>query len=235
MGNESPLLTVDNVSKRFRYKGSTIDAVSSVSLTAAQNEIVAIMGASGSGKSTLLSIIGGLLTPDEGDVRVAGDDPYALTQNERASWRATHIGFLFQHFNLLPFLSAIDNVCSYAMAEPPERQKPRADIRENAMALLDRFQIADRKDHPPNRLSAGEQQRVALARAVIGKPSLILADEPTGNLDTESAKRTFSLLRELADEGLAVVVVTHDDRVSSFADRVLQMEAGKCKDPVATS
>lgn len=230
MVNEAPLLNVDGISKNYRYKNSVVEAVTSASFTANRRELVAVTGASGSGKSTLLSIIGGLLTPDVGNVQVAAEDPYSLSQNGRAAWRATHIGFLFQNFNLLPFLSALDNVCAYALAATGDQRPSRKAVREQAMELLERFQISDRKNHPPNRLSAGEQQRVALARAVVGKPSLILADEPTGNLDAESTDLAFSLLKELAEEGLAVVVVTHDERANTFADRILRMDSGRLTD-----
>lgn len=226
---DSPvILDVQGISKQYRFDDRSVQAVKEASFQVNEGELVALLGPSGSGKTTVLSVVGGLLTPDSGRVSVRGEDPYSLRSDERAAWRAKHIGFLFQQFNLLPYLTALENVCAQSLAQP------RNGVVEEAQALLEQFGLGERLHHPPGRLSSGEQQRVALARAVVGEPDLLLADEPTGNLDEETAKQVCDLLRSRADAGDSVLVVTHDPRAADMADRVVTMKQGQLMQPEGT-
>ena len=218
---DSVILDVKGISKQYRFDDRSVQAVKEVSFQVNEGELVALLGPSGSGKTTALSIVGGLLTPDHGVVTVRGEDPYALRADQRAAWRAERIGFLFQQFNLLPYLSALENVCAQGLAHP------RSGMEGDARKLLEQFGLGERLHHPPGRLSSGEQQRVALARAVVGAPDVLLADEPTGNLDDDTAKQVCDLLRARADGGDAVLVVTHDPRAAGMADRVVTMKQGQ--------
>ncbi len=216
------MLEIQNLKKTYRTSRGTVDAVDNISLTVGPEEFVAVVGPSGCGKTTLLLVAGGLLHPDGGTVRVDGVDPYQLGANERAKFRAKNVGFVFQQFHLIPYLSVLDNVLASGLAAPV------ADAKRKATALLERFGLSHRLTHVPGELSTGEKQRVALARALLHKPPLVLADEPTGNLDEDNGRRVLNHLAEYASEGGAVLLVTHDARAAEYAKRMfpLGQEAG---------
>ena len=206
-------------------KGRTeVRALDGVDLTIEQGEMVAIMGPSGSGKSTLLHIVGALESPTSGTVAVGGRHYEGLDDKELTELRRDHIGFVFQFFNLLPSLTAEENVTLPAVIA----KRRDSAIRERARALIERVGLSDRKDHLPAELSGGQQQRVSIARALLLSPELVLADEPTGNLDTKSGREVLRVLRELnEDEGHTIVMVTHDPAAAATADRVIFLRDGK--------
>jgi putative ABC transport system ATP-binding protein len=205
--------------------GSTeVRALDGVDLVIERGEMVAIMGPSGSGKSTLLHIVGALESPTGGSVAVAGRRYEGLDDAELTKLRRDHIGFVFQFFNLLPSLTAEENVTLPAVIA----KRRDAAVRERASALIDRVGLGDRKDHLPSELSGGQQQRVSIARALLLSPELVLADEPTGNLDTRSGREVLAVLRELnTSEGHTIVMVTHDAAAAATADRVVFLRDGK--------
>jgi putative ABC transport system ATP-binding protein len=206
-------------------KGRTeVRALDGVDLTIERGEMVAIMGPSGSGKSTLLHIVGALESPTAGTIAVGGRRYEGLDDKELTELRRDHIGFVFQFFNLLPSLTAEENVTLPAVIA--KRRDPA--IRARARALIERVGLADRKDHLPAELSGGQQQRVSIARALLLSPELVLADEPTGNLDTKSGREVLRVLRELnEEEGHTIVMVTHDPAAAATADRVIFLRDGK--------
>jgi len=206
-------------------KGRTeVRALDGVDLTIERGEMVAIMGPSGSGKSTLLHIVGALESPTSGTVAVGGRHYEGLDDKQLTELRRDHIGFVFQFFNLLPSLTAEENVTLPAVIA--KRRDPA--IRERAQALIERVGLGDRKDHLPAELSGGQQQRVSIARALLLSPELVLADEPTGNLDTKSGQEVLRVLRELnEEEGHTIVIVTHDPSAAARADRVIFLRDGK--------
>ena len=208
-------------------KGSSVTAVNDMSLEIASGEFVALGGSSGCGKSTILLIAGGLLRPDQGELEIMGTRPYEVDSTRRASIRSQYIGFVFQQFHLVPYLDALDNVLAPTLA----RSLP--DAEDKAMALLENFGLTERRHHVPSALSVGEQQRVALARALLLEPKLLLADEPTGNLDPENTDSILDHLVAFAKEGGAVLMVTHDDRAASQASRSIRMEKGSIVESVS--
>ncbi len=210
------MLSVESISKRFETRGGTLEVLRDVTLKLDRGESVAIMGPSGSGKSTLLNIIGTLDTPSSGSLTIDGCDPFSLSERELARFRNRRIGFVFQDHHLLPQCSVLENVCLPALAD-----KANQDVSQRAAELLERVGLADRMDHRPAELSGGEKQRAAVARAVIHRPVLVLADEPTGNLDQASSETVADLLAELPrDEQAALVVVTHSESLAArFAQR----------------
>jgi ABC-type lipoprotein export system ATPase subunit len=195
--------------------------VDGISLTVAPGEFVAVQGPSGCGKTTLLLAAGGLLQPSSGLVLVNGQDPYALSPEDRARFRAAHLGFVFQQFHLIPYLSVLDNVLAPCIALPP------AGAGDRACELIAHFGLEDRALHVPAELSTGERQRVALARALLNRPKLLLADEPTGNLDRDNARIVLGYLAEFAKSGGAVLLVTHDAAAAEFAQRTLRLIEGR--------
>lgn len=202
------ILEINNVCKTYRKRNrAPVKALDGVSLSLEPGDIRFVYGPSGSGKSTLLLCAGGLLSPDSGTVQVAGTDLYALSSEERAAARAANIGFVFQQFHLIPFLNVLDNVLAPAIAGFDGDPGPRAE------SLIETFGLKHRIDHPPSELSIGERQRVALARAMLQNPRLLLADEPTGNLDAQNGKLVMNCLHEFAKKGGAVLVVTHDPQI----------------------
>ena len=221
-------LRATNVQKTFAGpKGSSVTAVNDMSLEIASGEFVALGGSSGCGKSTILLIAGGLLRPDQGELEIMGTRPYEVDSTRRASIRSQYIGFVFQQFHLVPYLDALDNVLAPTLA----RSLP--DAEDKAMALLEKFGLTDRRHHVPSALSVGEQQRVALARALLLEPQLLLADEPTGNLDPENADSILDHLAAFAEEGGTVLMVTHDDRAAGRASRSIRMEKGSFAESVS--
>ena len=217
------MLSIKNVEKIYTKESVSLKALDQVTMTATPGQIVVVRGPSGAGKTTLLLSAGGLLRPDRGSVHVKEVDLYALSPSERATLRAQEMGFVFQQFHLIPYLSVVENV----LAASIPLAKSRNGAKDRALELLERFNIADRASHLPGELSTGQRQRTALARALMNHPSFLLADEPTGNLDPENGAVVFTVLRELADSGITVLMVTHDHRVDQFADRVLTLNAGQ--------
>ncbi|MEN6368984.1 MAG: ABC transporter ATP-binding protein [Thermotogota bacterium] len=217
------MFALEDVHKSYRMGETEVHALRGVSLEVAPGRMTAVMGPSGSGKSTLLHLIGALDVPTAGRVTFEGRNLSALSSRERADFRATEVGFVFQKFNLLPNLTALENVFLPLLL----RGASVASARERGARALDAVSLQDRKDHRPARLSGGEQQRVAIARALVREPGTILADEPTGNLDTETGKRILNLLRELTDRGKTLVVVTHDADVAELADVRVRLRDGK--------
>jgi ABC-type lipoprotein export system ATPase subunit len=210
-----------NVCRSFQGPEGEIRALNGISLTVAAGELVAVRGPSGCGKTTLLLVTGGLLRPTGGTVRLNGEDLYGLDPARRAVVRRSAVGFVFQQFHLLPYLTVVENILAPSVALPREGAKQRA------QDLVDRFGLRSRARHVPAQLSTGERQRAALARALLNSPDVILADEPTGNLDRENAGLIADYLREFSEQGGAVLLVTHDDRVLPSASRVLNMRGGE--------
>ena len=219
----APLIELRGVSREYGSGASAAWAARDVSLQIAAGSFVTVVGASGSGKSTLLNMIGALDRPSTGQVLVAGTDLYALDDDTRTVFRRDRIGFVFQFFHLLPTLSALENVMLPAELAGVGSKHARA----KAHALLDRVGLDTHADRKPDQLSGGEMQRVAIARALIMDPPLLLADEPTGNLDSASGKRVLELLRGTVSEGRTLVLVTHDAAIAGQGDRILTMADGK--------
>jgi ABC-type lipoprotein export system ATPase subunit len=216
------VIELEQIKKRYvRAGGDTIHALAGVSLKIERGEFVAITGASGSGKSTLMNVLGLLDEPSEGAYRFDGQDVSRLTAAERARFRNKRVGFVFQAFHLLGRTTALENV------ELPLVYSDRASIEGLGKRALEAVGLADRMSHTPGELSGGQQQRVAIARALVNEPDLILADEPTGNLDADSAREVLSVLQRLNAAGRTVVLVTHDPAVAAWARRIVRLEAGR--------
>ena len=217
----APIIAVEHVFKSVTDSTGTLDILRDIHFSLAERETVAIVGASGSGKSTLLSIIAGLDTPTRGTVRIAGDDLFAVSEDERAALRARRIGFVFQSFQLLGNLTALENVML------PLELAGRRDARAAATEMLARVGLAERLRHYPKVLSGGEQQRVALARAFVLHPAVLLADEPTGSLDHATGEKVMALMFELnREQGTTLVLVTHDRGIAARCQRRLTIDAG---------
>ena len=216
------MLRLEAACKTYIRHGKAVEALRPTSLDIRAGEYVAVVGPSGCGKSTFLTVVGGMLAPTTGRVLLEGRSLYDLTVSQRAAVRGTRIGFVFQTFNLVPYLTALENVQVplYLAGVAPREQRRRA------TAGLERVGLADRLGHKPSELSVGQQQRVALARTLVNDPALILADEPTGNLDPEAREQALSLFDTFHGEGRTLIVVTHDPAVAARAGRSLRMEAG---------
>ena len=212
-------LLLQSITARY----GSIVAVDGVVATAAPGRLTVVVGPNASGKSTLLFTLGGMLRPDSGTVRVLGHDLYGLSKSERAKFRATQIGFIFQDFHLIPYLTVRENVL---LPRGQMKHSARPGLEESEQ-LLTRLGLAHRMDHKPRQLSAGERQRTAIARATLLKPPVLLADEPTGNLDEDSAGEVYRLLTEYRDQGGTVLVVTHTRSAWNYADQVFQMVEGQ--------
>ena len=215
------MIRCDEVTKVFRKNGSEVTSLDRFTAEVAKGEFVAVRGPSGSGKTTLLLTLGGMQRPSAGSVQLARRDLYALSPAERARLRSSEIGFVFQMFHLVPYLDLLGNVL---LACPG---KPSAEVRQRAGGLMDELGLADRASHRPGELSAGERQRLAVARALLNRPKLILADEPTGNLDPENAAEVIRHLAEFHRGGGTVVLVTHGAAADAHADRTLRLEQGR--------
>lgn len=218
-----PILTATDLRKQYRLGAHTVDALAGVDFAVDQGEFVAIMGPSGSGKSTLLHLLGGLDQPSAGKIQLAGMQLSALDDDRATLARRRYVGFVFQFFNLLPTLSAEENITLPLIinGQDPARHRERVD------ALLKLVGLSDRRQHKPDQLSGGEQQRVAIARALLTEPAIVLADEPTGNLDSKTGSAIMELLRRSRDElNQTIVVVTHDPRAAAYTDRVVFLRDG---------
>ncbi len=216
------MLRMEGVCKSYNHRASTVTALRDANVTMDRGDYVSIVGPSGSGKSTLLLMLGGMLSPTGGRVFVDGRSLYDMTPNARAAFRKENIGFVFQTFNLVPYLTSLENVQIplFLAGEDEATQQDRA------TRLLERVGLDDRLDHKPSELSVGQQQRVALARVLANDPAVVLADEPTGNLDPETGRRVIDFFDELNDEGRTVVMVTHDPRAAERAKRTLRLVEG---------
>ena len=226
-GTESAVVDVRDVWKLHRLGEEVVKALISAELSVSPGEFVCLMGPSGSGKSTLLNIIGGLDRPTKGRVVIDGRDTATLTESQFAALRHDKVGFIFQSYNLIPFLTAVENVELPLMFEPYDRKA----LRQRALDLLDLVGLSHRAAHTPTRMSGGEQQRTAIARSLISQPRLILADEPTANLDHRTGATVVRLLRDLCSRlGVTVVASTHDPAVAQKASRVIHMRDGRILD-----
>jgi putative ABC transport system ATP-binding protein len=223
----TPVIEADDVSRSFGTSGAEVVAVNRVSFRVGTGELLMLMGPSGSGKTTLLAMLGCILRPSSGRIRLQGKEVGALSSRELARLRAESIGFVFQGFNLLSALTAWENV---ALAGDFLPRRPR-DMRSRSVEILKNMGLGHRIYHLPENLSAGEKQRVAFARALVNSPGIILADEPTANLDSENRDRVMSLLRQaVREQDVSVVIATHDERILQAADRVIRIEDGQLTD-----
>ncbi|NKE34678.1 ABC transporter ATP-binding protein [Natronococcus sp. JC468] len=220
--DEGTAVRLEDVRKIYQL-GEPVHALDGVDLSIRRGSYTAIMGPSGSGKSTLMNLVGCLDTPTEGTVVVDGADVAALTDRERTALRGTTVGFVFQTFNLMPRLTALENVALPQLFRGIDRDERR----ERARELLERVGLGDRTDHLPKELSGGQRQRVALARALVNDPAIVLADEPSGNLDTETEAEVLDLFGEFHDAGTTLVVVTHERHVAERAERIVHLLDGK--------
>lgn len=221
------LVEIEQLSKVYKKGSQDVPVLRDLSLTVEAGEFVALMGPSGSGKTTLLNLIAGIDRPTQGSIQVARQDLARLSRNKLAAWRAQHVGYIFQLYNLIPVLTAYENIELPLLLLPissAERRK-RVQVALEAVSLIDRY------DHYPRQLSGGQEQRVAIARAIVADPTIIVADEPTGDLDAETATATLALLKRLNTEmGKTLVMVTHDPKAASVANRLVKLEKGKLVD-----
>jgi len=228
----APLVSIRHLAKSYQRGAQTVPVLSDISLDIAEGDFIALMGPSGSGKSTLLNLIAGIDRPDSGELIVGGVDISDLPESALADWRAAHVGFIFQFYNLMPVLTAFENVELPLMLT----RLSRAERRERVELVLRMVNLADRMDHYPSELSGGQQQRVAIARALITDPTLIVADEPTGDLDRTSATEILTMLQRLnADVGKTIIMVTHDAHAAEAAKSLVHLEKGELTNSVATT
>jgi putative ABC transport system ATP-binding protein len=224
MARNHPVIKLEDVHKTYRTGEVEVHAVRGVSLEIARGEFVAFMGASGSGKSTLMNLLGCLDRPTQGHYLLDGDDVSGLSRDQLADIRNQKLGFVFQSFNLLPRTSALENVELPLLYGKHHLTNP--ELREKAMKVLGTVGLAGREDHHPSQLSGGQQQRVAIARALINEPEVLLADEPTGNLDSRTSVEIMEIFQELNDRGITIVMVTHEPDISAYARRNVIMRDG---------
>ena len=215
------MLEISTINKNYQGPDHTVQALKNVDFSLKPGDFASIMGPSGCGKSTLLLVAGGMLHPDNGKVKLSNTDIYSLNDNKRADFRAANIGFIFQQFHLIPYLSVLENVMAPTMAQPIDNAENKA------KEILEKLQLQDRLHHKPSALSIGEQQRVAMARALMPSPSLLLADEPTGNLDNKNAEIVMNFLSDYCESGGIVIMVTHDERAASHGRISLTMSQGE--------
>ena len=219
-----PLVRIEHLAKSYRRGDQVVEVLRDISLSIPAGAFTALMGPSGSGKSTLLNLIAGIDKPDSGVLRIAGLDIAAMGETELAGWRAANVGFIFQFYNLMPVLTAFENVELPLLLTPLSRRERR----DRVALTLEMVNLADRMDHTPNELSGGQQQRVAIARAIVSDPTLIVADEPTGDLDRHSAAEILSLLQQLNQQlGKTIIMVTHDAHAAAQARNLVHLEKGE--------
>src|SRR5436190_22901907 len=219
-----PIVRIRNVSKRFSREGFEVVALEHINLDIQPGEFLALMGPSGSGKSTLLNLLAGIDRCTEGEVDVLGTDLARLRESQLAAWRNSHIGYIFQTFNLVPVLTAFENVELPLLLT----KLPNAQRRKNVETALELVGLSDRTRHLPKQLSGGQEQRVAIARALVTDPAIIVADEPTGNLDSQSANDVLGVLQSLSRQaGKTVIMVTHDPKAAAFGSRTIHLEKGE--------
>jgi putative ABC transport system ATP-binding protein len=217
------LVSVKDVVKRYRRGREFVEVLHHLDLEIASGEFLALMGPSGSGKTTLLNLIGGLDLPTSGEILVGGERIDRMSAGQLARWRARHVGFIFQFYNLMPTLSAAANVELPLLLTSLNGRQRKA----NVAAALELVGLTDRAKHKPNELSGGQQQRVAIARAIVADPTLLVCDEPTGDLDRETAEEVLGLLQQLnRDQGKTVIMVTHDPKAAEFASRIVSLDKG---------
>ncbi|MGB6221459.1 ABC transporter ATP-binding protein [Haloferula sp.] len=220
---KTPMITCRGLTKTYQKGSTSVTPLESLDLEVPEGQFLALMGPSGSGKTTLLNLISGIDSPTSGTLEVAGSDISTLTRGQLTKWRARNVGYIFQLYHLVPILTAYENVELPLLLDPMSRKERR----EKVEAALDLVSLSDRMDHRPTELSGGQEQRVAIARALVADPDLLVADEPTGDLDRESASKILDLLKALAHEhGKTIVMVTHDPRAAAAADRTLHLEKG---------
>ena len=228
---KDPLIRIRQLSKVYHRGDQRIAVLENLNLTVQPAEFVALMGPSGSGKSTLLNLIAGIDQPTSGTIEIGGVDIATLNERELADWRAANVGFIFQFYNLMPVLTAFENVELPLLLTGLSRRERRAHVE----AALEMVKLTDRMDHFPNELSGGQQQRVAIARALVTDPTLIVADEPTGDLDRATGEEVLRLMDELhRDLGKTIVMVTHDPKAAARAGRLIHLEKGELVDDVAS-
>ncbi|TWJ19100.1 ABC transporter ATP-binding protein [Geobacter argillaceus] len=216
------LIEIKNVKKHYTSGDDVVEALRGVDISIKAGEFITIMGQSGSGKSTLLSVLGGMNHPSVGDVEMAGEKVYQLSSEKLADFRAQNLGFVFQSFHLIPYLTAIENVMlPLAIVKMSTSAKKSA-----ARSALERVGLGAKLERLPNQLSGGEQERVAIARAIVNNPHILLADEPTGNLDSRTSEEVMALFRELNDAGQTVVMVTHNQENGAYSDRTITLKDG---------
>ena len=224
MTNNPSLIEIQNLYKTYKRNNIEIPVLQNISFSVPKGEFLALMGPSGSGKTTLLNLIAGIDTPTQGSIRIAGTEINRLGESDLARWRARNIGFVFQFYNLIPVLTALENVELPLLLTPLSKKERRA----HAEAALDMVGLADRMRHTPKQLSGGQEQRVAIARAVVTDPTLLVADEPTGDLDKKSAEDVLNLLARLNKEfSKTIVMVTHDPRAAAHAHAVRHLDKGE--------
>ncbi|TBO31286.1 ABC transporter ATP-binding protein [Aquabacterium lacunae] len=222
-GSAAPLIRVRGLGKAYQRGGQTLTVLDHIDLDVQAGEFVALMGPSGSGKSTLLNLIAGIDQPTRGRIEIGGVDIATLSEAQLADWRAAHVGFIFQFYNLMPVLTAFENVELPLLLTTLSRRERQAHV-DAALAMV---HLSDRADHKPNELSGGQQQRVAIARALVTDPQLIVADEPTGDLDRQTGEDVLNLLGRLQRElGKTIVMVTHDPKAAARAERLVHLEKG---------
>ena len=219
----SALIVLGNIRKSYRLGGVDIHALDGVDLSIHQNEFVALMGPSGSGKSTLMNVLGCLDSPTSGKYALNGKDVASMRDRQLSEIRNTEIGFVFQSFNLLPRMSSLDNVALPLVYAGISSKQRRARAKE----MLELVGLGDRLKNKPNQLSGGQRQRVAIARALANRPSLVLADEPTGNLDSTTAQEIMEMLTKVNDQGNTIVVVTHEREIAEYAQRIIHLKDGR--------
>ncbi len=216
------MISLKDIKKTYESMGEKVEAVKGVSLEIGKGESISVMGHSGSGKSTLLSIIGALTPATSGIIEIDGINIYELSQERRADFRREYLGFVFQQFQLIPYLTAIENV----MLPLTTTKRPNKEKRDMAAEVLQRVGLGNKINRLPNQLSGGEQERVAIARAIVNEPPLILADEPTGSLDTKTGDEIMELFQRLNEEGLTILMVTHNPEYTSYMKRTITMKDG---------